>query len=79
MEEVIAQVWVIGIKEIELQIVREAELSRLREIRERDIARILQEEDVNIVKAQATEFLEEMSEVRRRSKYLRDCFGGLIE
>lgn len=77
--EVLAQVWAIETKGIEIQIVGETELRRLRDVRERDIARILQEEDASAVEEQATEFVEEMAEVRRRSEYLRECFGELIE
>ena len=77
--EVIAQVWAIGIKEVEINIVRETELKRLRDIREQDIVRILQVEDANAIEEQAVEFGEKMAEVRRRSKYLRECFGELIE
>lgn len=81
VEEVLSQVWAIGTKEIEIQIVRETELRRLRDVRERDIARILQEEeeDASAIEEQATEFVEEMESIRRRSKHLRDCFGGLIK
>ena len=78
VEEVVSQVWAIGMKEVEQAILREPELRRLQEIRDRDIARILREEDASAVESQATEFVEEMAEVRRRSKYLRDCFGELI-
>lgn len=79
VEEVVAQVWAIGMKEIEQSIARETELQRLQEIRDRDIARMPQEEDANAIEARAAEFVDEMERVRRRSKYLRDCFGELIK
>ncbi len=77
--EVIAQVWAIGIKEVEINIVRETELKRLRDIREQDIARMLQAEDANAIEEQAVEFVEKMAEIRRRSISLRACFGELIK
>ena len=78
-EEVVVQVWAIGMKEVEIQIVREAELKHLRDIRERDLVRTLQAEDASAVETQAAEFVDEMERIRRRSKYLRDCFGELIK
>lgn len=78
-KEVLAQVWAIGMKEVEIQIVRETELKRLRDIREQDLAQMLQAEDASAIEAQATEFVNEMEKIRQRSKYLRDCFGGLLK
>jgi Arc/MetJ-type ribon-helix-helix transcriptional regulator len=46
-EEAIAQVWAIGMKEIEIQIVHEAELARLREIRERDLESVAKWQRIN--------------------------------
>lgn len=79
VKEVLSQVWAIGMKAVEQAIVRETELRRLQDIRDRDMARMQQEDDADLVEEQAAEFVKEMEKVRRRSEYLRNCFGELIK